>query len=362
MGTLTTLRNIQLDRLAAFPKKFADNPLRTVALGALQRRNAALDAVFYDVDVVTPEEIPGLAFWLAREGAILVVPPSGKGQLRIFLTTEAFFEDGGEVAALVVAGVGSSALGAAAFGRNVADALGAPVAAVVSGYGLADVLTEALGGFFWFGGLNSIRHIFEPLDAATKQLSSTERALEIGDGAFWTRTSKDTETVIELLTDDRFSGRMLIGHSKGNLVISEALYSIVAERPAKAAALAAGTRIITISARIGMPAPFRDVIDIIGEWDWLGALNSRPDIKSDYTVPRAWHSTNPAFPMGLGIKVAETLRTVLAKFPARPPAEPRLPTALDAPQALTAALRKSSILAEWATAPLSLLPPEAPAP
>src|SRR5215213_284794 len=149
MTTLSTLSGVQLNRAAAFPAKFVDNPFRAVALSTLQRRNAALDSVFYDVGVITPEETPDLAFWLAREGAIVAVPPSGQGRLRLFLTPEEFYRDGGAVAALTVAGVGSSALGAAGFARNVADSLNKPVAAVVSGYGLADVLTEALGGFFW---------------------------------------------------------------------------------------------------------------------------------------------------------------------------------------------------------------------
>ena len=75
------------------------------------------------------------------------MPPTGAGSLVLCGTVDDFADAGGsEIRTLVVAGVGSSALGAAAFARNVADACGTPVAAVVSGYGLADLLTEALGG------------------------------------------------------------------------------------------------------------------------------------------------------------------------------------------------------------------------
>ncbi|WP_246652210.1 hypothetical protein [Rhizobium laguerreae] len=266
------LANLQMERTAALPAKFADNPFRTLALDTLQRRNAILDAVFYDVNAVTKEETPALAFWLAREGAIVFVPPTGGGALRVFLTPEEFLKEGVAVAALAIAGVGSSALGAAAFARNVADSLGEPVVAVVSGYGLADVLTEALGGFFWFGALNSIRHAFEPLDAFTKLFTRTE---QLENGYPWTRTSKDTETVIALLEDARFSPRLLVGHSKGNLVLSEALYAIAEEGPEALKNVATRSRIITISAKVGMPPVFADVIDVMGEWDWFGALNSR---------------------------------------------------------------------------------------
>jgi hypothetical protein len=345
MDTLSILGNVQIDRSVAFPAKFVDNPLRAITLSALQRRNAVLDAVFYDIKVVTPEETPDLAFWLAREGAILVVLPSGQGQLRLFLTPKDFFDDGAAVAALAVAGVGSSALGAAAFARNVADALGEPVAAVVSGYGLSDVLTEAMGGFFWFGGLNSLRHMFEPLDTVSKMFSQTEQTLELGDGLAFARTSKDTETVIALLEDARLTARLLVGHSKGNLVISEALYAIAAERPARAKVIAAQSRINTISAKIGMPPFFHDVLDVIGEWDWFGALNSRPDLRADFTVPHAWHSTNPDFPMDMGIDDTATLKKVLPMFAAPPkPSEAMKSVAvLDLPQQVTARLRAAFV-------------------
>ncbi|WP_238229851.1 hypothetical protein [Methylobacterium hispanicum] len=179
MSTLTTLGEIQVNRNLAIPRKLADNPVRTVALDAIQRRNAVLDAVFYDVAAIRPHETAKLAFWLAREGAIIMVPPSGSSaELEVFLTPQEYFASGGEGTALTVAGVGSSALGAAAFARNVADALGKPVVAVVSGYGLADLLTEALGGFFLFGVLNSVRHAFEPLDEVTKLFTRSERKAE----------------------------------------------------------------------------------------------------------------------------------------------------------------------------------------
>ncbi|WP_422030492.1 hypothetical protein [Reyranella sp.] len=342
MHTLTTLGSVQAARTAAFPAKFADNPLRAITLDSLQRRNAILDAVFYDIGVITPEETKGLAFWLAREGAILFVTPSGQEPLQLFLTTDEFFSKNDKAAAaLVVAGVGSSALGAAAFARNVADALGEPVVAVVSGYGLADVLTEAMGGFFLFGGLNSLRHLFEPLDMLSKTFTWTERWSELDKGARWARSSKDTETVIALLKDQRFGAPLLVGHSKGNLVLSEALYAIAGEDEALAGAMGKKLRIVTISAKIGMPPHFPNVLDVMGAWDWFGALNSRPDIPAEYTVPRAWHSTNRDFPMGMAIDVKDALLKVLPMFGNQRQARPSTEVAaiFDAPQRMAAALR-----------------------
>lgn len=323
MKTLETLGQVQLSRTRALPHKFAENPLRAAALDGIQRRNALLDAMFYDVGVVTKEEIPELAFWLAREGAVLVVPPTGAGALEVFPSTETFFASGRRrVGALAVSGVGSSALGSAAFARNVADAVGEPVAAVVSGYGLSDVLTEALGGYFWFGALNRIRHLFEPLDTLTRALAPSEREVtgvselsaEEASGLAFVRASRDTLSVVALLKRADLEIPLLIGHSKGNLVISEALYALGEEDAGRAGHVAETARIVTVSAKIPMPSRHRRVLDIIGEWDGFGQLNSAPDIRADVVVPRAWHSTNPEFPLGMGIRVTRELASALPRF------------------------------------------------
>lgn len=338
LSTVPTLTAVQLERAAAFPSKFADNPLRAAMLDAVQRRNAALDALFYNVANIAPEETKELAFWLAREGALLIVPPTGAGRLSVCLDKADFLARGGaQVGALVVAGVGSSALGSAAFARDIADALGQPVAALVSGYGLSDVLTEALGGFFWFGALNSIRHLFEGADRQTKRLSASEPDPS-ASGPDFVRISKDTATLIDLLGDSAFAVPLLVGHSKGNLVISEALYALADK--GRLAPVAAASSIVTVSAKVGMPAAFAGkVFDIIGQWDGFGALNSRPDIPADLVVPGAWHSTNPDFPMNMGIRMTQVMEQALAMMQGSLPVPPHARTMLpDLPQRIVGSL------------------------
>ncbi|WP_245494043.1 hypothetical protein [Rhizobium ruizarguesonis] len=89
-----------------------------------------------------------------------------------------------------------------------------------------------------------------------------------------------------------------------------------------------------------MPMLFKDVIDVMGAWDWFGALNSRPDIRTDIVVPHAWHSTNPDFPLGMGISVPQTIAQAIA-MEGRMPAgrATHLSAILDAPQRTIAALR-----------------------
>lgn len=303
-----TVRAAQTARALSLPQQVAaPSPAREALLESFRQRNALLDYLFYDIGKVSPDEARRIAPHWAAEGAILLVPPTGQGDLSLCRSVDEFFAAGGEtVTALSVAGVGSSALGSAAFARNVADAIGRPVAAVVSGYGLADLATEALGGFFWFGMLNQLRHSFEKLDEATRPKVVETSA---SDHGFIVRRSLDTQTVIALLADERFAFDLLVGHSKGNLVVSEALYALRRRDAARTAVLARTMRIVTVSAVIVMPPGYPVVIDVIGGWDWFGGLNSRLDLKVDEKVPQAWHHTNTDLPAHL--PVTRTLQRLL---------------------------------------------------
>jgi len=282
------LASVQLKRNTAAEVVQAKAPWREATLEGYRRRNAVLDAIFYDIGVVTPSEAASVAPWLAREGALLIVPPSGDGMLRICPDIEDFATNGGiHTRILAVAGVGSSALGTAAFARNVADAFGEPVAALVSGYGLADMLTEAAGGWYWFGALNHMRHMFEQIDdlARGNKFEISWPAEPMNPA----RASLDTRTLCQLLSDRRFHFGLLTGHSKGNLVISEALYALRDEHKDDELGDLA---IVTISAAIAMPPRYRNIIDVMGEVDWFGAMNSNMAISVEYRPRNAWHHTN----------------------------------------------------------------------
>jgi hypothetical protein len=336
--TFSTLGAATQSRREALPDAFARNLPRTALLEVFRQRNATLDAAFYDVSILSDVEAKSLAPWLAHEGAILVAPPSGRGDVRIYDDARAYLEAGDPVKHLAVAGVGSSALGAAALARNVADAIEAPVAAIVSGYGFADLPAEALGGWFWFGGLNSLRHAFEGLDQISRLWSQDDTSQEVLEGLQWVRLSKDTRTLVDLLSSPGTAFDLLVGHSKGNLVISEALYWLRERNLDVFDQVAARAGIITLCARIGMPAECRRVIDVTGEYDWFGALNSRPNIRSDFIVPHAWHSTNREFPFGFGLDVTAAILAVLPQLAVPPPNHKPigLTSLLDFPQAATA--------------------------
>jgi hypothetical protein len=308
-GTPLVLASAQLKRNTPAEVVQAKAPWREASLEFWRRRNAVLDAIFYDLKVIHPFEAAALAPWLAREGALLVVPPSGAGSLRICPHIDDFAKAGGtDTRILAVAGVGSSALGTAAFARNVADAFGEPVAALVSGYGLADLLTEAAGGWYWFGALNRIRHAFEQIDDLTRgtMFDFTPNMPNMPELSGIARASLDTRTLCALLTDARFRFALLTGHSKGNLVISEALYAL---REAEADEQLTDIGIITVSAAIAMPPRYRKIIDVMGEIDWFGAMNSNIAIGVEYRPRDAWHHTNTELPHHLPVReVMSTLR------------------------------------------------------
>ncbi|MDP3854111.1 hypothetical protein [Phenylobacterium sp.] len=311
LASAATLGATQVGRAATLPQRAAAAPARAAWLEGVRQRNAVLDALFYDVGVVGQDEAVSISPWLAAEGAILVVPPSGAGALKLYNSVDGFVASGGaEVSILAVAGVGSSALGSAAFARNVADALGKPVAAVVSGYGLADMAAEALGGFFWFGMLNGVRHAFEGIDRLTEIGVVQEPWPFAAAGDLPVRQSRDTRTVLAMLMEPGLSFDLLVGHSKGNLVISEALFDLRRQDPGNATALAAAATIVTISARIAMPTGFR-TLDVMGALDWFGGMNSRLDIAPDHLVAGAWHHTNTE--LAAHLPVTSTLRAVLGQ-------------------------------------------------
>ena len=307
--TAFTLSLTQFARTLSLPERLQHSPLRNLALEGLRQRNFVLDALFYDVKVITPEEAFYISDSLAAEGAILIVPPSGLGALTLCETIDEFvLRGGGNARALAVAGIGGSALGAAAFARNVADAIDAPVAVVVSGYGIADAITEAFGGSFFFGHLRGLRPLLESLD----DLAGRPKVGAQRDGTA-ARTSLDTRTVQALLADPRLSFPLLAGHSKGNLVLSAALHNLSKQDEGRVAELAQHTKIVTIGTRIAMPSAFTDVVDVMGEWDWFGEINSRRFIRADQRVAHAWHHTNTDLSGHLPVTI--TLMEILAASP-----------------------------------------------
>ncbi|MEO1047517.1 MAG: hypothetical protein AAFW59_04235, partial [Pseudomonadota bacterium] len=167
----------------------------------------------------------------------------------------------------------------------------------------SDIASEAIGGYFLFGGLNAMRHGVNSVDrtlaamrAFNPWLPSTGiEKMDPGQSFQLAKFSDDVKALMGLLGGE-VETDWLVGHSKGNLVISEALYALRSQDRERFKQVARDVPIVTFGARIAMPTQVKTVIDVMGDLDSFGALNSRPDIAVDVTVPNAWHHTNTRLP------------------------------------------------------------------
>ncbi len=281
-------------------------------------RNAALDWLFYDVNALSPEEMHLLVSETNTEGAILVVHPKGtKGPLSITKldSYEALVDSPGrKLKKFAVAGVGSSDVGAAALARNLADHTGEPVGAIVAGYGVADLLSEALGGFFFFGAANAMVQRWHDVTASQKErtdaMKQTLTAMERGSlspeeltisSDIATGFSPDTMTLLRLLTEKDRRIDTVVGHSKGCLSIVFALEALALLKDHAAIDHARAAKFVTLGAVVEFPRGYENVKQVIGAIDWFGGMNSRLG-KDAIKVPGAWHHLNRALPYHLNAR------------------------------------------------------------
>lgn len=274
---------------------------------SIQQRNTMADWMFYDVGALSTPEFTLLSQQNNREGAILVVEPSNgddANRIQKFETFEAFRSEPGDLLRhFTVAGVGSSDVGAAAFARTLANHLDAPVGAIVSGYGMADILGEALGGWFFFRTANQALDLMVQFQRALSvsyfdRSEMAEQGSRTGAGAMF---SPDTGTLVRLLGEEERRIETLLGHSKGCLSISYALQEIASRSDRSHFDRARDISVITTGAIVAFPDGLNRLNQYLGSLDWFGGMNSRLNL--DYTrVPDAWHHLNPGIPFNMDLK------------------------------------------------------------
>jgi hypothetical protein len=291
------------------------------ALMACRGFNTALDRAFYDVpnlerdlaalgeSIVTARpNAPPAALDLDAvtnpEGALLVVDPSRAPYVTRFDALPDFVAwwraAEAPPRACSVAGVGSSALGAAALAWNVAKALGEPVVAVVAGFGVADAVEQALGGWFGFGlhtalGTKSIVQTalanYAPQLALPGRalLASTPHHAKASTGAPTFERGSGSSDVLHALLE-AIELRFLVGHSKGALVIGNALDGLQAEKTR-------GLEVVTLGCPIAEAAAGAAYRQYLGVFDGLGQLNAWGHPPTDWTA--SVHTTNRDLPLDM---------------------------------------------------------------
>src|SRR5271170_718853 len=321
-------------------------------LRSLRMVNTAADAVFYDVGALwrqlfahgvvvsteiaaarrpppahmaafqaMAEHVVNLSALTDPEGVILVVNAQQPPFIDRYADVQDFLKNGlefagaeadaaaaspAQVKTVSVTGVGSSALGSAAFAWNVSEALGEPVAAIVPGYGLADIIPQALSGFYGYGLTDYIRELGEnTLALMAPQMAAIGRRLSrsipkpaataAGEGPAFRRGSPEAD-ILHAILEHASQITRLYGHSKGALCIGDAISGLDPDR-------AKALEITTFSAVIQEQgaAHFEQ---ILGRIDSLGQLNSWGNLPERWI--EAWHSTNTMLPLTVPVSKLTT--------------------------------------------------------
>ena len=287
-------------------------PFATRPMMPLDWRNTVLDRWFYNIGVLgSDEQRTVLGFPPSEGGALLVAPALARRAIEDFPRRGFAKLKSADFAGVAIAGVGSSALGTAALARQLADALGQPVLGVISGRGMADLVSEALGGWFVFRTENMVGEVLDVWRRMGASLPSFRagRSAETDALDGYYGGSPDSNALQALLAQCPDKIRFLVGHSKGNLVIANALRGLLLKRPVEADRLS-GLEILTLGAAVGFPIGFDKLFQVVGAGDAFGAMNS--DATADCQVPGALHHLNPDIPCCLPL--AEALAAVPAEW------------------------------------------------
>jgi hypothetical protein len=331
------------------PKAFLEPALRS-----LRFANTLLDTLFYDTRVLAADLLwrgeivstqtspvslgtgfaePGfgridLGALTDPEGSILIVDAAKAPFITRFDRADAFIDhltsSARDIQTVTMTGVGGSALGSAAFAWNVSQALGQRVAAIVPGYGVADAVSQSLGGWFGFGVGDALAEATQhglaqaaPRTArvGTALVHSTPGHTEADRGAPDFHTGCPASDVLHGLLLHAPGLRNLVGHGKGALAIGNALRSLPGTTTRRC-------HVITFGCAIDESIPAASYTQFLGLIDVLGALNAWGR-KAEYR-PFAHHGTNSAIPFSLPVALLSRLATASA------------PPIINAPRALTA--------------------------
>ena len=225
------------------------------AVRACRLFNTMLDLIFYDVPGLVaslsdkdapmkaqgekpPSRIVDFDALADPEGSLLLIDVTTAPYVHRFKDVEVFLgsrhPETREVGVATITGVGSSALGSAAFAWDISTAIRKPVLAIVPGYGVADVVLQGLGGWFGFGLYNylhaksfvqnALANTAPKVAEIGRNLSaSTPDAKTIHGGPVFRFGSGSSDVLNALLEYRDRPFELLVGHSEGALQIDNAI-------------------------------------------------------------------------------------------------------------------------------------------
>ena len=333
-------------------------------LGALRRGNTAFDALFYDVSrmltdlflhgsiVVTGTAVSpsprfsemttgfsqlDLSASSNPAGSILVVDAGRPPHITQFDDVANFISwvnvHCQTLRSASVTGVGSSALGSAAFAWNVSAALDEPVVAIVPGYGVTDVIHQGLAGWFevvdgWLEMCDLwIKQMAEEVLARTMLLAARSDRHQImiaggdakanigapmfprGSGPSFPAGSTQSSNALHAILKDVPNINRVFGHSKGAVAIKHAIQSLPRETTQR-------LHVVTFGCAIAEDTPTARYSQFLGLIDGLGLLSSWGN--PWHTLIRTHHSTNTSIPLSMPVSVLT--RLAMMREATQPPA------------------------------------------
>jgi hypothetical protein len=321
-------------------------PLIKPTLRALRSGNTAFDSLFYDVSrmltdlflhgsiVVTGTALSpsphfsemtkgfsqlDLSASSNPAGSILVVDAGRPPRIMQFEDVPTFISwvnaHGQTLRSASVAGVGSSALGSAAFAWNVSAALDEPVAAIVPGYGVADAIQQGLDGWFevynlWIKRMaqevlaytmplaaRSDRHLImtAPGDAEANTGAPVFRR---GSGSSLPASCTQSSNVLHAILKDVPNINRVFGHSKGAVAIKNAIRSLPRETTQR-------LHVVTFGCSIAEDTPTARYSQFLGVIDGVGLLSSWGN--PWHALVHTHHSTNTSIPLSMPVSVLTRL-------------------------------------------------------
>jgi hypothetical protein len=336
-------------RSDAFPWFDISRPMIEPTLHALMSGNTAIDALFYDVSRMVTDLflhgsiiVKGATVSLSPRfseitkgfsrldlsassnpaGSILVVDAGRPPRITQFADVASFVSwadtHGQALRTASVTGVGSSALGSAAFAWNVSTALEEPVAAIVPGYGAVDSIQQGLDGMLgvynlWF------RQISQGVLAYTMSLAArsgphlimtAQGDAEANTGALVCQRGSpsslptsctQSSAVLHAILKDVPSITRVFGHSKGGVAIKNAIQSLPREQTQR-------LHVVTFGWSMPEDVPTAGYSQFLGQIDGLGLLNSWGH-PSPTLIP-THHGTNTSIPLSMPVSVLTRLAMI----------------------------------------------------
>ncbi len=231
----------------------------TLAMLTISVSAGVADNTYYATGLLTPTEQVGVTG--KAIGTVIVMSPTNN-EYYIGADAEEMVING-EVNIVCIPGVGSSSIGAAAMAKQIAKAKNQKVAAITVGLGDGTIYTEGVQGYF-IGRTYNVSRIYYPEIASAK--------------------------LIELYQNGARPS-MLVGHSKGNMDIANALFGMYNMGNQS---WYQGVTFKTFGCGVNVPDGVGTFEQYIGTLDTLGYANTVSWSNMNYAYGR-YHTLNPVY-------------------------------------------------------------------